>query len=533
MKIRLPDIAYVFGENNAILYSSNSTEASCVKLSIGIENDILTPTVAGGDVPLCYVVLKWLFKDEEKRKESVKIFGDAWERGYGDLEWRGISPERHMPWYCLVSNGSDRIEDTKGRYTEGFGVKVRPASFCSWQYDASGVTLHIDIRCGTKGVILGSRELELCRIIFGNFYDMSAFCASRKFCAEMCDDPRFPKESVYGFNNWYYAYGISSEERILADTDCLMENAHGLGRPYMVIDDCWQINRCDGPWHMGNAKFPDMRALAAKIKEKGAAPGIWVRPLRQKAPSDIPDEWRSKLNPEYLDPSRDEVLDYIDDIFSRIVDWGYELIKFDFITNDVYEKWGKDAPRFLANGQRQWSFYDRSKTGAEIILNMYRRIRRASRDAVLIGCNAIGHLCAGIVEINRTGDDTSGRDWQRTRVMGVNTLAFRAMQNKTFYLSDADCAAITKNVPWQLNQKWLRLLAASGSPLFISWDTEVSGENITDAVKGALQVNSIQKDELIPLDWMENTCPSEWLLNGQRISVDWFESFTDNIIKPL
>ena len=26
------------------------------------------------------------------------ILGDAWERGYGDLEWRGWVPDRVMPW---------------------------------------------------------------------------------------------------------------------------------------------------------------------------------------------------------------------------------------------------------------------------------------------------------------------------------------------------------------------------------------------------------------------------------------------------
>lgn len=52
----------------------------------------------------------------------------------------------------------------------------------------------------------------------------------------------------------------------------------------MVIDDCWQEHhRLDeyngGPWRKGNEKFPDMAELAARIKEKGARAGIWVRLL--------------------------------------------------------------------------------------------------------------------------------------------------------------------------------------------------------------------------------------------------------------
>ena len=38
---------------------------------------------------------------------------------------------------------------------------------------------------------------------------------------------------------------------------------------------------------------------------------------------------------------------------------------------------------------------------------------------------------------NRTGDDTSGRIWERTRRMGVNTLAFRLPQHNAFYHIDA------------------------------------------------------------------------------------------------
>ena len=70
--------------------------------------------------------------------------------------------------------------------------------------------------------------------------------------------------------------------------------------------------------------------------------------------------------------------------------------------------------------------------------------------------------------MQRTGDDTSGRDWNRTRKMGVNTLAFRAPQQGTFFAIDADCAAITKDVPWQFSAQWLDLLARSGAPLFVS-----------------------------------------------------------------
>ena len=46
------------------------------------------------------------------------------------------------------------------------------------------------------------------------------------------------------------------------------------------------------------------------------------------------------------------------------------------------------------------------------------------------------------MHIQRTGDDTSGKTWERTRVMGVNTLAFCLPQHGVFYEIDADCVGI-------------------------------------------------------------------------------------------
>ena len=291
MKIRLPDVAFVYGEQKQLLYTSSTPDTSSeIKLTFSIQNDVLATEVTAEETPLCYVVLKWRFHDFEKRSESVRVLSDAWERAYGEQEWRGIVPERWMPWYFLVSNGSDSASDCKGRHTEGFGVKVRPSSFCLWQYDKSGVTLCMDVRCGAKGMILGGRTLRASEVIFGDFCDCTAYQSGQDFCRAMCDDPIFPKKPIYGFNNWYYAYGKSSSEKILEDAKRLAEYTKGLkNRPYMVIDDGWQPNFNDGPWDCGHPTlFPDMQALAAKIREHDVIPGIWIRPWVQKAEYDLP-----------------------------------------------------------------------------------------------------------------------------------------------------------------------------------------------------------------------------------------------------
>ena len=140
MTVRIPDQALVYGEGGKLLPLAGAG----VSLSFQLKDGILVPEVTSQQAPLCYVVLRWDLTAEEQWSEPVKVMGDAWERGYGDLEWRGINPDRCMPWYFMVSNGSDRDRNFAGRRTQCFGVKVRPSALCFWQYDGKHVTLHMD-----------------------------------------------------------------------------------------------------------------------------------------------------------------------------------------------------------------------------------------------------------------------------------------------------------------------------------------------------------------------------------------------------
>ncbi len=519
---RLPDSITVWGEGGCRIGTAATANAyfADVRTQMRLVNECVSVTLSAQTTPISYVTLQWTVL--RPFDEPVKVLGDAWERGYGDLEWKEIDPNRMMPWYFLVSNGSDSNRNYAGRLTRCYGVRVRPSAFCAWSYDGKTVTLKMDVRNGGSGVILSGRVVKLCEIVFETYNDISAFEADCRFCKLLCNDPILPKAPVYGFNNWYYAYGVSSEKEILADAHRLSAlSANCEARPYMVIDDGWQVVFNDGPWHRGNEKFPNMPRLAANIKAENVRPGIWVRPLRQKPHPEqkIPAEWRFRGTEEFLDPSHPEVLKFIDGIFRRVVDWGYELIKYDFVTNDIFWKWGMECPAFM--GEDGWHFYDRSRTTAEIIIELYKTIRRASGNAVLIGCNAVSHLCAGLVEVNRTGDDTSGREWERTRKMGVNTLAFRMSQNRAFYLADADCVGLTKEIAWEHNEQWLHALEQSGTALFISWDSTHHTDAIEAAVRAGLQYNSRQDDVMQPLDWMETLLPQSWLVNGVETTFHW------------
>lgn len=138
-----------------------------------------------------------------------------------------------------------------------------------------------------------------------------------------------------------------------------------------------------------------------------------------------------------------------------------------------------------------------------------------------MGCNTISHLSAGIFEIQRTGDDTSGLDFERTKKYGVNTLAFRMCQHNKFYAVDADCVGVTKHIEWAKNKEWLDVLSKSGTPLFIS----IADDSYTDEIKRDIKkaLENADKNSIVskPLDWMETKTPKVWESSFGKDQYNW------------
>ena len=457
---------------------------------------------------------------------GARFFGDAWERGYGDLGFSGMTPERVYPWYLLIR---------EGEVSSFLGVKTGCAAFVGFLTDSSGVTLLADTRAGCEGVRLNGRLLRVCTLvsafdISGDPYDF--LCAQAR---RLCDTPLSPAAPVYGGNNWYYAYGKSSREQILRDTAFIAEMAEGLeNRPFMVVDDGWQLHENDGacnggPW-TPNDRFGDMATLASAMKDAGARPGLWYRPLLTE--EEVDPAWIRARDASgiTLDVSHPEVVEYVRDITRTMSGWGFELLKHDFSTFDIMGDWG-----FRPHGDRLGKpspLFDPTRTNAEHILTLYDAILDGAGDALVLGCNTVSHLCAGKAHIMRTGDDTSGKDWERTRRMGVNTLAMRMPQHGAFYASDADCVGSTNEVPWSLNRQWLTLLAKSGTPLFVSADpTKQSAAQRAD-IREAFVLASQPHPAARPLDWEDTTCPTRWRLFDGEAQFDWHDWYapdTENI----
>ena len=136
------------------------------------------------------------------------------------------------------------------------------------------------------------------------------------------------------------------------------------------------------------------------------------------------------------------------------------MIKHDYTTFDLFGRWGFQMGTELTSGN--WTFRDRSRTTAEVVLNLYEAIRDGcGRDGFLIGCNTLSHLSAGCFEYCRVGDD-SGNNLERAMKYGPNPFAFRLPQHRAFYVVDPDCVGNLKDIPWKYNRQFLNWWARAG-----------------------------------------------------------------------
>ena len=521
--IRIPDAVSVrcSGQWFSLQGTTETWEYESIQVTFQLNGDVLSVFITAPQRELEFIKCSW----KQPFGSSAKCLNDQWERSYGDLSWESATLIRRSPWYMLISDGMT---------TQAFGVKTGAKTICSWQTSAETLELILDTNSGGSGVLLGERKLHAADVVTTeNEPGENPYHTDIRFCKMMCDTPKLPLKPVYGINDWYFAYGKNSRTLILEHTQMISELVTNWDNPpFSVIDMGWSVKPAKNPGDLcwgddftrGNENFGDMSTMASQIKQHGMRPGIWTRPLLANA-SDNPSylipirPGQKDTKERYLDPTIPENLQHISTTLRLYNTWGYHLLKHDYTSYDLFGRWGFEMNESItASG---WHFRDRTITNAEIVLYLYHTIRAAALDMYLIGCNTLSHLSAGIFEINRIGDDTSGNEWARTLKMGVNTLGFRLPQHGTFYAADGDCVGLTTKVPWEKNKQWLRLLAESSAPLFISAQPEAVEEEQKKYIKKGFALASKEQPLGEPMDWMSNPTPAEWKLNENIIRFEW------------
>ncbi len=473
------------------------------ELSLAV--DIASPTER-----LESVTLAW----RRPAKSAALYLGDAWERAYGDLAWKKLDAERIMPWYFMEFDGAA---------THGFGVKTGCRAMCYWQVDADSLKLVLDTRSGGRGVRLGERTLRAAEIVARQGRpDESSFQATKAFCRMMCDKPLLPRRPMVGTLDWYYTYGKCTEALFVAEAELFAELLEGCGvKGFALVDAGWAPGDRSS-WHEDQTTthkdFGSIQKVATGVRALGLLPGLWTRVLCA-GPKD-PDDVRLPRERRFLDPSLPQNLERTRGLLRLFRSWGFDIIKHDFTTFDIFGRWGFEMGAALTDAG--WTFRDDSRTSAEVILDLYRAVREGcGEDAHIIGCNTVSHLSAGLVEYCRVGDD-SGNNLERAMKYGPNAFAFRLPQHEAFYAVDPDCVGNLKDIPWKYNRQFIRLVAESGALLEISTRLGGLDSGQRTALRDACKlIGRGSPLEVEPLDWMEKTIPARWRIGGRVVELDW------------
>jgi len=201
--------------------------------------------------------------------------------------------------------------------------------------------------------------------------------------------------------SWYSLYKWINEP-------VLTKALHGLNNlPFDVfqLDDGWQDN--SGHWEP-NKKFPSgMASFADKIKATGRTAGIWLSPFivtpnlrifHEHNDWILRDEngnlvsaglnWTGKTYP--LDITHPEVLDWLAKLIRKVVGWGYDYLKLDFLyAGAAIGKRYKDIPREKA------------------YRNAMQVMRNAAGDAYILACGAPIVPSLGLCDGIRIGPDVA------------------------------------------------------------------------------------------------------------------------------
>lgn len=524
LTVPMPDAVYIQRDTTDAWTVASRSDVSVSTTPVGerLRVDVSARVSVAG------VRLRW----RHAAPRHPAVLGDAWERSYGELEWLGLRAERVLPWTALV-------HDRRGGSTTGYGVEVRGGAFAFWQVDAAGISLVLDLRSGGAAVRPGERSIHAATVVWTQS-DRTPFAAQQELYGALCTDP-LPVGPLVGANNWYYAYGKDFDQSaVVQDARTIAElvGDHPV-RPFGVIDDGWSPDgtadgrmASGGPWDTGRTpEFPAMPDAAAAIRTEGVRPGIWYRPLLRR------DDWAdgargASYELTALDPSCPAVLDLVGDDIARIRSWGFDLVKHDFSTFELLGQWGPTmGPRPL----RGPALYDPSMTTAEALVGFYQRLADRADGALILSCNVVGHLAAGLVHANRTGDDTSGLEWDRTRRVGVNTLAFRLAQHRRFFAVDADCVPSTTATDWSKNRQFLDLIARSGTVLFVSVDPKTRTDAVDADLSAALRLalDGGTPGGVEPLDWLDSPTPRLWAAGDAQLEYDWDGPDGADALEPL
>nr|WP_249420572.1 glycoside hydrolase family 36 protein [Rhabdothermincola salaria] len=307
-----------------------------------------------------------------------------------------------------------------------------------------------------------------------------------------------------GWCSWYQYFHDVTEGDIVANLD----RAGDWPFDVVQVDDGHQ--RAIGDWLVTNDRFPSgLEAMAARIRDAGHRPGIWLAPFLAAPDSEVatthPD-WLARFpdgsplitmfNPPWgggldgfmygLDTSHPEVLAHLEAVAATLVHAGFTYLKLDFTFSPSFD--GVWHDRSLTPAQRVRAGFDAVRAGAD----RAARIAAPDEGAFLLGCGApLAHV-VGVVDGNRIGADVAP-SWpvepateplagyvesQPSTANAWRNTAARSSMHRRLWLNDPDCVMLRTDhtaLGETAATTWAHAVGVSGGMALVSDDLALLG----------------------------------------------------------
>jgi hypothetical protein len=466
---------------------------------------------------------------------DVKLLTDEWERCYGISVARALNTEAEFlsAWDVHLFEARDSLNFTASFYE----VPNAKISFAIHRHDGSpdvDLVVKADTHSGTRGVRLNSGESFVLSELVLLLTRGSPLDALEHYAQSIAErnGVRAPVKVPVGWADWYFAYGTTDEDEALKNLDFVARELKDFGVEYFEIDSAWQLGVetttppdnlvAGGPW-VPNSKFPHgMKWFADRIREECLKPGIWVRPFQM-----IDDAPERKAHPDWfnekgqMDFSNPAVQLWVKNLFTMFVDdWGYQYIKFDFPSFDLFNEWG---PKLFEDHSAHMELHDQTKTNIQAYRESLNALRESTAGkAFLLACNSVMPATLGLADSFRIGDDVG--DWGRTFKYGVKSVSARYYTNGIYWSNDPDCLVVRE--PFTLDQArmWASLIALSGGVVFMSERVYALPPERLEIIKKVLPVFANEGKGYSsgrPIDLPDRQVPEVWLLPVRKSFETW------------
>ena len=211
-----------------------------------------------------------------------------------------------------------------------------------------------------------------------------------------------------GWCSWYYYFSKVTEQDVIENLEFFRNHAKEYPVEYFQIDDGYQ--RTPGDWLQPSDKFPNgIEHTVRTIASCGLKPGLWFAPFMVTASSELykehpeyllrdkdgnilhPIKWRG-TDAAFLDCTRRDVQEHLENMFRQVRSWGCTYIKLDFM---MYESCVAGAV-----------YSDPKATRCDAFRRGMQAIRNGSgEDMFMLGGTVILGPCVGIINGSRYGSD--------------------------------------------------------------------------------------------------------------------------------